>query len=298
MLDVALGHAHSLYFLGRFRESVDVLLPHEARVARLDDPALTAAYSFWMAHMFSRLGDQRRAAAHAHAAIDSATRAGDRATLGKAHGLLALEGHWSGGTADGIAHGTKAIELLTPLAEQRWWLGMAHFYVAMNHLLTADYDRALAEAAQADAVGKQIGDPRLQTYAGFTTGLIEIERGASAAAVEVTRRSLALAPDRVSRAYASMFLAYALLESGRHAEAAERLDATVTELESFAFPQWHGLAAILMGESKRRAGALEDASRWTARGIEIVRRANYRYAIDLGARIAARIEDDRRAQPP
>ena len=297
MLDVALGHAHSLYFLGRFRESVDVLLPHEARVARLDDPALTAAYSFWMAHMFSRLGDQRRAAAHAHAAIDSAMRAGDQATLGKAHGLLALEGHWSGGTADGIAHGTKAIELLTPLAEQRWWLGMAHFYVAMNHLLTADYDRALAEAAQADAVGKQIGDPRLQTYAGFTTGLIEIERGASAAAVEVTRRSLALAPDRVSRAYASMFLAYALLESGRHAEAAERLGATVTELESFAFPQWHGLATILMGESKRRAGALEEASRWTARGIEIVRRANYRYAIDLGARIAARIEDDRRAQP-
>jgi DNA-binding winged helix-turn-helix (wHTH) protein/tetratricopeptide (TPR) repeat protein len=297
MLDVALGHAHSLYFLGRFRESVDVLLPHEARVARLDDPALTAAYSFWLAHMFSRLGDQRRAAAQAHSAIDSATRAGDQATLGKAHGLLALEGHWSGGTAEGISHGTKAIELLTPLSEQRWWLGMAHFYVAMNHLLTADYDRALAAAAQADVVGRQIGDPRLQTYAGFTTGFIEIERGASLSAVEVTQRSLALAPDRVSRAYASMFLAYALLESGRHAEAAERLEGTVTELESFAFPQWHGLAAILMGDARRRAGLLDDATRWTTRGIEIVGRANYRYAIDLGARIAARIEEDRRAQP-
>src|SRR5688572_8664612 len=200
MLHVALGHAHSLYFLGRFRESVDVLLPHEARVARLDDPALTAAYSFWLAHMFSRLGDQRRAAAYAHSAIDSATRAGDQATLGKAHGLLALEGHWSGGTADGIEHGKKAIDLLAPLADQRWWLGMSHFYLAMNHLLTGDYECALAEADRADAVGKQIGDPRLQTYAGFTTGLIEIERGASAAAVEVTRRSLSLAPDRVSRA--------------------------------------------------------------------------------------------------
>lgn len=293
MLDVALGHAHSLYFLGRFRESVDVLLPHAARVARLDDPALSAAYSFWLAHMVSRLGDQRRAAAYAHSAIDSATRAGDQATLGKAHGLLALEGHWSGGTADGIEHGKKAIDLLAPLADQRWWLGMSHFYLAMNHLLTGDYECALAEADRADAVGKQIGDPRLQTYAGFTTGLIEIERGASAAAVDVTRRSLSLAPDRVSRAYASMFLSYALLESGRHDEAAERLEPTVKELESFAFPQWHGLAAILMGEAQRRAGALDEASRWTARGIEIVTRANYRYAIDLGARITARIEQDR-----
>ena len=61
MLDVALRHAHSLYFLGRFRESVEVLLPHEARLARLNDPALAAAYSFWLAHMHSRLGDQRRA---------------------------------------------------------------------------------------------------------------------------------------------------------------------------------------------------------------------------------------------
>jgi DNA-binding winged helix-turn-helix (wHTH) protein len=62
MLDVALRHAHSLYFLGRFRESVDVLAPHDARVARLDDLALTGAYAFWLAHMYSRLGDQQRAA--------------------------------------------------------------------------------------------------------------------------------------------------------------------------------------------------------------------------------------------
>jgi DNA-binding winged helix-turn-helix (wHTH) protein/tetratricopeptide (TPR) repeat protein len=295
MLDVALGHAHSLYFLGRFRDSVDVLLPHAARVARLDDPARSAAFSFWLAHMVSRLGDQRRAAVYAHSAIDSATRAGDQATLGKAHGLLALEGHWSGGTAAGIAHGMTAIELLAPLAEQRWWLGMSHFYLAMNHLLTGDYECALAEAGRADAIGKQIGDPRLQTYAGFTTGLIEIERGASADAVEVTRHSLSLAPDRVSRAYASMFLGYALLESGRHGEALALLEPAVKELESFAFPQWHGLAAILLGEAHRRSGALDDASRWTARGIEIVTRANYRYAIDLSARITARIEHDRTA---
>jgi len=295
MLEVALQHGHSLYFLGRFRESVDVLLPHAARVARLNDASLAASYAFWLAHMYSRLGDQRRAAENAHRAIDSATRAGDRATLGKAHGLLALEGHWSGDTVDGIAHGTQAVELLEPLADQRWWLGMAHFYVAMNYLLTGDFEAALAAAARADEVGKAIGDPRLQTYAGFTAGWIEVSRGRTETAIASCRRSLDLAPDRVSRAYASMILAFAQLEHGEHAEALERLRPTMAELESFGFPQWHGLAAILIGEAERRSGCLDEAARWTTCGLDIATRANYRYAMALGERIATRITQDESA---
>ena len=293
MVDVALAHAHSLYFLGRFRESVEVVAPHAARVARLNDPALAGRYTFWLAHMYSRLGDQRRATDSAHRAIERATTAGDMATLGKAHGLLALEGHWSGQTTDGLAHGHQAVRLLAPLPDQRWWLGMAHFYVAMNHILTRDYDTALAEASRAGEVGKEIGDPRLQTYAGFTTGWIEIERGASAIAIDISRRSLETAPDRVSRAYASMILGYALLESGRYVEALPPLEAAVKEMELFAFPQWHGLTAILIGEASRRSGSLADAAQWTARGREIAAHANYRYAIELGARITERIEQDR-----
>ena len=292
IVDVALAHAHSLYFLGRFRESVDVLSPHAARVARLNDPALSAAYAFWLAHMYSRLGDQRRATESAFRAIEQATLAGDQATLGKAHGLLALEGHWSGRTADGISHGQQAIRLLAPLADQRWWLGMAHFYVAMNHMLTREFDAALSAAARADAVGREIGDPRLQTYAGFSTGWIEIERGASEAAIDITRRSFELAPDRVSRAYASMVLGFALLESGRHVEAAPRLHAAVKEMESFAFPQWHGLTAILIGEASRRKGSLDEAAQWVARGREIAAHANYRYAMELGAKVTERIDRD------
>ena len=43
LVNVALRHAHSLYFLGRFKDSIDVLQPHEARLVRLGDPALSAA---------------------------------------------------------------------------------------------------------------------------------------------------------------------------------------------------------------------------------------------------------------
>jgi tetratricopeptide (TPR) repeat protein len=293
MLEVALRQAHSLYFLGRFRESVDALIPHAARLARLNDPALGARYSFWLAHMYSRLGDQRRAAESAHTAIERSTRAGDPATLGKAHGLLALEGHWSGNAKDGIQHGTKAVDLLAPLADQRWWLGMAHFYLAVNHLLIGDFERALADAARAHATGSAIGDPRLQTYAAYTTGWVEASRGNAAAGVLACRESLERAPDRVSRAYAGLFLSFALLEAGEHVEARERLQATLAELEGFGFPQWQSLAAVLLGESERRHGRLDEASSWIARGIEIAAAANYRYAVAVGERIASRVERDR-----
>ena len=289
MIDVAMRRAHSLYFLGRFRESVDVLLPLEGRLARLNDAALAAQYAFWLAHMYSRLGDQPRAAECAHRAIDAGTEARDLATVGKAHGLLALEGHWSGNTVEGIRHGHEAVRMLSPLPDQRWWLGMAHFYLAANYLLIGEFGDGLAEAARADAVGRDIGDPRLQTYAGYTTGWIEASRGNTAVALASCRAALDRAPDRVSRAYARLFLAFALLESGDAEQALAQLTPAVVELEGFAFPQWHGLALVLIADAHGRLQRLDAAAAAIGAGIEIATRAQYWYGVGLGERIAGRI---------
>lgn len=291
-LDVAWRQAHSLYFLGRWKESVEILLPHGARLVRLNDPGLTATYSFWLAHMYTRLGDQRQAAEQAHRALDAGTRAGEAATVGKAHGVLALEGHWSGNTADGIAHGEEAVRILRAHRDQRWWLGMAHFYLALNHLLAGGFEAALAAARRADDVGQEIGDPRLRSYVAWMTGWIEISQGHSDVAIAACRASLEQAPDRVSRAYASLILAFALLEHGDHEEALERLPPTLVELEEFAFPQWQALASVLIGEGLRLGGCLEEARRASQRGIEIATRVRYWYAVALGERIAARIARD------
>jgi len=139
--------------------------------------------------------------------------------------------------------------------DQRWWLGMAHFYLAVNHLLTGDFEEALTEAGRA---------------------------------------SLDKAPDRVSRAYAALFLAFALLEHGDHDQALQRLGPTMTELEGFAFPQWHALAAVLTGEAYRRGRRLEEAATATRTGIEIATSAQYWYAVGTGERVAAQIARDAR----
>jgi DNA-binding winged helix-turn-helix (wHTH) protein/tetratricopeptide (TPR) repeat protein len=291
-LRIALLHAHSLYFLGRFAESVDVLLPHAVRLARLDDQALTAAYWFWLAHMQSRLGDQRRTRESAGRAIDAATRAGDEETLGKAHGVLALEGHWGGNSADGIAHGREAVRLLASRPQQRWWLGMAHFYLATNHLLVGDFDAALADAAAADEVGRQMGDPRLQTYAAFVSGWIEASRGNHEAAVALCQRGREQAPDRVSRAYASLFLAYALIERGDHVQARSILEPIADELEGFGIPQWQSFALALAAETCRLAGRLEHARAVADRALDVANRAQYGYGAGFAHRVRARIARD------
>lgn len=293
-VEVALKHAHSLYFLGRWKESAEILLPHNATLVRLDDPGVTAAYAFWFAHMYTRLGDQRQAAEQAHRAIDAGTRAGESATVGKAHGVIALDAHWSGNTADGIAHGEEAVRILRAHPDQRWWLGMAHFYLAMNHVLAGSFDAALAEAAHAQAVGEAIGDPRLQTYAGFMTAWVEASRGNCERALAACRRSREQAPDRVSHAFTSMVLGYALLEAGDHRAARERLEPLVAKFESFGFPQWQAWASTLTGETYRLDGALDTAEAFVERGLDIAADAHYGYAAGFGARIAARIARDRR----
>jgi DNA-binding winged helix-turn-helix (wHTH) protein/class 3 adenylate cyclase/tetratricopeptide (TPR) repeat protein len=292
MIEIALRHAHSLYFLGRFPESVEVMLRQEARLARLGDPTLAGPCMFWLAHMYSRLGDQRRAAASAQRAIEVAEKIGDEITRAKAHGLLALEGHWAGRAADGITHGLEAIRVLREHPAQGWYLGMAHFYVAMNHMHSGRFDDALEAAARADETGKEMGDPRLQSYAGFLSGWVEASRGNAEAAIALCETSRDRAPDCVSQTYATMLLGYAILEYGDAARARGLLEPVVRELEAFSFPQWQGLATTLTAEALRIEGRLEEAAAAAQRGLEVALHAEYWYAVGFAHRVIGRIARD------
>src|SRR4030095_15490410 len=189
----------------------------------------------------------------------------------------------------GISHGRQSLGLLRAHPQQRWWLGMTHFYLAMNHLVQGDFTAALAEANKADAVGKEIDDPRLQTYAAFAVGWVEATRRNDAAAVAACLRSREQAPDRVSRAYASMMLGFALSGQGGHAQARTILEPVVAELEGFDFPQWHGFAAALTAETYRLDARLDAAGTLVERALDVMTRAQYRYGIAFAQRVAARI---------
>jgi tetratricopeptide (TPR) repeat protein len=287
-LDLVLRQGFSLYFLGNWEESVNLLLRHQKQVAALGDPSLAGRYHFWLAHMYSRMGDQERAEHNARRALEEAQQCGDEATLGKAHGLLALEGHWSGKSLPGIEHGRRAVALLERTTEP-WYLGMAHFYIAMNYLTLGRFAEVREAAQRAHAVGEATSDPRLQCYAAFTIGWMDAIRGDADAAREACERSRRLSPDRVSGVYASAFLGLAHVESGDAASATPLLESAVPEFERFRFPQWHGMFTVLLGEAARLSGDSERAQALAAEGIEILRPAQYWYAIGFARRTLGRI---------
>ena len=77
-----------------------------------------------------------------------------------------------------------------------------------------------------------------------------------------------------------MILGWALLEDGKHLEALERLQPTVTEIESFGFPQWQALTAVFAAEALRREGRLAEAESMVERGLGVAAGAEYWYAGD------------------
>ena len=288
ILDLTLRQAFSLYFLGRWSESVDLLVRQRQRLERLQDPARSGPYHFWLAHMYSRLGEQERAAQSAQQAVAAATQCADEATMGKAYGVLALEGYWSGQSLQGIEHGRRSVSLLERTAE-RWWLGMTHFYVGLNYLTIGRFDLALEAEARCHTIGETIGDPRLQSYAAWITGWVYALTGEWEAGIQVSQQSLKLAPDLVSATYASAFLGYAYLEQGDGVRAIPLLAQAVQQLGQFGFRQFQGWLTTLLGEPYLLHGALEKARDLVIRGMDIARDAKYWYGVGWAQRALGRI---------
>ena len=134
----------------------------------------------------------------------------------------------------------------------------------------------------------RIGDARLQTYADFTTGWAQANRGEGEAAIDTCRRGLELAPDPVSRAYASLFLGYAYLEHGEMARALDELEPVIVELDRFGIPYWHGWADAMIAEAYRLTGHFDRAADYARKGLEITTRVQYRYAMGLAHRAIGR----------
>src|SRR5207244_2568595 len=116
-LDIVIRLAHSLHFLGRFQDTLELLLPQQARVEQLQEPVLAGPYYFWCALTYNYIGDQDQAAQSAQRALEEGRRCGDAATMGKTYYVLARQGCWSGQHLSGIEHGQQAVSLLARTPE-------------------------------------------------------------------------------------------------------------------------------------------------------------------------------------
>ena len=289
LVELALREAQSLYFLGRFRESVDGLLAEEARLAALKDAVLAGPWAFWVAFMSTRLDEHDRAVNYARRALEHAARCGDAATAGKAYGgVLSVEAYWAGQGREAIEYGRQGVALLETAGE-RWWLGMAQFNLGLCHLHLGDFEAALDAEARVIAIGEALDDPRLRSYAASATGWILAARGDGAAAIAACRRGLEVAVDPVNRTYAAAVLGYAFLEQGDHAQAVVALKPVVEVLGRFGARQFQGWFTTVLAEAYRLGGQLGRARALAAEGLGLTRDAGNRYGVAWAQRALGRI---------
>ncbi len=292
LLDLLLRQASSLFPLGRFQEILDLLLRHEERLERLNDPGVAAHYYFLVGRTYSFLGQDERVIRNAQRAIAEAERCGDEGTMGKAYSLLAMAAAFSGQARQGIEYGRRAIALLEK-TDERWWLGDAHWAVGLNHAQTGEFEPALAAEGRAHAIGEAIGDARLQTFAQWVTGIIYACIGEADAAITACQRALERAPDPLNRAIARGLLGFAYLEKGEVARAIPLLEGSVERLGQFRYRPFQGWFSVFLAEAVRQERHVERARDLAMQGLVVTRDANFRTGIGWAQQALGRIAHDR-----
>jgi tetratricopeptide (TPR) repeat protein len=287
-LDLILRQAFSLIPLGRFGESLGVLLGQRECVERLRDPWLSSRYYLLLGQTQSFLGEHELATRSAWQAIEEATQCQDEATTGKAYCLLALEGPLSGEALQGIEHGRQAIRLLEQTKE-RWWLGHAHWLVGLNHIQTGEFQQALEASARAHAIGEAIGDPRLQTFAAWATGTAHAAMGEWDAGVEACRRGLERSPDPLNTAIVKGWLGFAYLEQGDPTHAIPLLEESVRETGRFGFRKFEGWFTIFLAEACRLNLEHEKALDHAREGLRIATGAKFPVGVGWAHHVLGRI---------
>ena len=288
ILALALRQVDPLTYLGRFQEIVGLLLGHRDRLDRVDDPALSGPYFFWLARTYSILGDPGRTVDNARLALEAATRCHDQATMGKAYFALSYECFWSGRPAEGVDRAREAVRHLEGSEETRW-VGEACWMLGINHAALGDFDLAIAAHARAGEIGRALDDPRLPGLSLLGIGAVHALARDWDQALEACQQGLDVSTDPVQRALALGFLGGTYLERGDAARAIPLLEQSVSRYASFRVRQMQGWFTALLGEAYLQQGDTERAATLAAEGLEIVTAIDYRWGIGYARRILGHI---------
>ena len=283
LVATAVRLAASYYFLGRFRDTVELLEGQRARMEQLGDDTLVGRFFFELAHAHSHLGDYQQAVACAERAIEAAQHAGDPSTRGKAHYVLCKESMWVARFSQGLEHGRRAVSYLEATGE-RWWLGQSLCWQGINLYFMGDLNAALECAAGGFAIGEELGDHRLQSYAAWNHAWFSATRGDGQDAITWGHRSIELSPDPLNNAFSLGWTGYAYLENGDPGRAISLLERSIELLAGMRYSRlvgwfkgWLATACLLAGDPAR-ARAEATAS------LEISTSTGFTWAVGLAQR--------------
>ncbi len=286
--ELTLRLVYSLYFLGRFDESLDALRAVEARATRLESADVAGRLHMWMGHTHTHAGDSAGVATSIARAIHESSRSGDVATFGKAHSVLAREAFLTGRFAEGAEHGRTAAASLER-TDEWWWLGHAYGLIGLNLVHTGDFEEAIANAAHMKEIGRLRDDPRLQSYAGWNIAWFEATRGNWERAIAEGTESLERSPDPLNSAFSMFSLGFSYREKGHHAQAVSLLQSSIHLATEFHYGR---LAAWLTGwlsEAQLWSGDPATATVTARRALVLSEQVGHPWAIAVAQRALGRV---------
>ena len=287
-VDLVLRLVNSLYFLGRFGESLDLLQHQEPAVERIDDPWLSGPFSMWLGHTYTHAGDSEGAARSIARAIAEAEPVGDRATIGKSHYVMAREGFWLGDLAGGAEHGRRAVGALSGTGDW-WWLAHSYCWTGLNLCNLGRFEEALAEVARARAIGEERADPRIHSYSSWNAGWIQATRGEWEAAIADCTESLETSPDSLNSSYSMGWLGFSYREKGDMGEAIRYLEQSIALLTEFRYSRLVAWFTGWLSEAHLSNGDLDQALTAADQALRVARELRYPWGMATARRALGRI---------
>jgi tetratricopeptide (TPR) repeat protein len=265
---------------------VDLLLQQRER---LDDPPLAGPYYFWLGYAHSWLGHRTEAAQSLGRSLAEATRAGDRAVMGRVHRALTVECTYSGRSMDeAVAHGREAVALLES-TDDRFWLGQALYALCYSHYYAGNLDAVIEVAARLDAFGEATGSRRARANAGMIAGISHATLGNHEAGVKACERALELAPDPFETAAVLTCLGKAHVEAGDAARALPLLEQAVDLGERVRSRQWREWFRTLLGEGYFLSGQLGKAHDAARQALDVSTDLGYALGIGWAHQVLGRV---------
>lgn len=287
-VDLVMRLVNSLYFLGRFGESLDLLLHQRERVEQIGDASVSGPFHMWLGHTYTHAGDSDGAAHAVATAMAEATRADDPATLGKSHYVLSREGFWRGELADGAEHGRRAVAALRR-TDEWWWLAHSHCWTAINLCNLGRFEEALAEVGDAQRIGAEHADPRIHSYSLWNRCWFLATRGDWEEAIPAGTESLQTSPDSLNSSYSMGWLGFAYREKGDLDEAARHLGRSIELLTEFRYSRLVAWFKGWLAEALLWNGRIDDALATADQAVRIARELRYPWGIALARRALGRI---------
>jgi class 3 adenylate cyclase/tetratricopeptide (TPR) repeat protein len=289
VLTLITRQAHSLHFLGRRQEIVDLLTREHDRMNRVADFALAGEYHFWLGFAHAWLGNRALAIEYLQQSLNEANAAGDQALAGRVHRALATEFVYSGRPLqEAIAHGRQAAALLA-LTDDGFWLSQALFTLSYCCIFAGDFASALEAATRLREFGDASGIRRAQANAAMLGGLSLAMSGEGDRAVQLCDRALQISPDDFETAFILACLGRAYQEAGDFARAVASLEKAVALADRVRSVQFRAWFRTMLGEAYLMDGKIDQAERVVQDALEASAKIEFTLGIGLARYLLARI---------